>query len=101
MFSEPMVVDSIAFALKLLDRLTPLAGFVIAEVIVFFADETGSALGFDTMMAFNWLGSSLSKRRSRGQRTQLPLAPTPIGQGKHRVHLAGRLLRRTIILEVY
>ncbi|QYS92789.1 hypothetical protein H0G86_000186 [Trichoderma simmonsii] len=88
MFPELMVVDSIALELELRDRRSPLARVVVAEVIVFFADDTGSTLGFATMRAFSWSGSSLSKRRSRGQRTQLPLATTPIAQGGHRVYLA-------------
>lgn len=92
MFLELMVVDSIALELKLRDRRSPLARVVVAEVTVFFANETCSTLGFATMMAFSWLGSSLSMGHSRGQRIQLPLAQTPIGQGKHRVYLAGRLL---------
>lgn len=98
MFPAPMVVDCIAFALKLLDWRSP---SLQRSVIVFFADGTGSALGFATMMAFSWLSSSLSKGHARGQRAQLPLSPTPIGQGKHRIYLADRLLQPTTILEEY
>lgn len=81
MFPELMVVDSIALDLKLQDRRSRLARAVVAEVIVLFTDETGSTLGFATMIAFSWLDSLLSKGHSRGQRTRLPLAPTTIGQG--------------------
>lgn len=77
----------------------PLAGAVAEKRDHLLRDRTGSTLGFATVMAFSWLGSSLSKGHSSSQRTQLLLASISIGRGRHRIDPAGRLLHRTTIME--